>query len=104
MEEHLRQQLKGALLKCANENEDRFIYTGEVVISRVCRTAAEYIKELENNLQDCQERTNQLTDLIRLLIKNRPDTYSGSDIEGNQRKMFAFNSAVQSALKFLETN
>ena len=47
MEERQRNQIKSALLKCANENEGKGTYTGYVVVSSVCRSAEERIEELE---------------------------------------------------------
>lgn len=51
MEERQRHQIKGALLKCAEENEGKETYTGYVVVSSVCRSAVERIEELENALK-----------------------------------------------------
>lgn len=47
MNETERKQIKGALLKCAEENENRPIFTGYVVVSSVCKSAVERIEELE---------------------------------------------------------
>lgn len=47
MNEAERNQIKGALLKCAEENENRPTFTGCVVVSSVCRSAVERIEELE---------------------------------------------------------
>lgn len=66
MSETERNQIKGALLKCAEENENRPTFTGYVVVSRVCRSAVERIEELEEMLEkikkgklkwvDCQKK------------------------------------------------
>lgn len=55
MEESQRHQIKGALLKCAKENEGKETYTGYVVISSVCKAAVERIEELENALKKIAE-------------------------------------------------
>lgn len=47
MNEAERNQIKWALLKCAEENENRPTLTGYVVVSSVCRSAVERINELE---------------------------------------------------------
>lgn len=39
MTETERNQIKGALLKCAKENENRFTLTGHIVISSLCKSA-----------------------------------------------------------------
>ena len=55
MEERQRHQIKGALIKCADENEGKGTYTGYVVVSSVCRGAVERIEELENALKKIAE-------------------------------------------------
>lgn len=40
--------------------------------------------------------------LIKLLIENCPDTYSGTDIERQQQKMFLFQGAVYKAEEFIK--
>jgi hypothetical protein len=44
-------QIKGALRKCAKENEGKTTYTGYVVISSVCNAAADRIEELEEQIE-----------------------------------------------------
>ena len=55
MSETERNQIKGALLKCAEENENRPTFTGCVVVSSVCRSAVERIEELEEMLEKVQK-------------------------------------------------
>ncbi len=47
MTETERNQIKGALLKCAEENENKFTLTGHIVVSSLCKSAVERIEELE---------------------------------------------------------
>ena len=47
MTETERNQIKGALLKCAEENENRPTFTGNIVVSSLCKSAVERIEELE---------------------------------------------------------
>lgn len=47
MTETERNQIKGALLKCAKENENRPTFTGNIVVSSICKSAVERIQELE---------------------------------------------------------
>ena len=47
MTETERNQIKGALLKCAEENENKFTSTGHIVVSSLCKSAVERIEELE---------------------------------------------------------
>ena len=55
MEERQRRQIKGALLKCADENEGKGTYTGYIIVSSVCRSAVERIEELENAIKKIAE-------------------------------------------------
>ena len=47
MTETERNQIKGALLKCAEENENKSTLTGHIVVSSLCKSAVERIEELE---------------------------------------------------------
>ena len=53
---------------------------------------------------DCIKITGKLLKLeniVRTLIDNAPNTYSGTDIEKQQRKMFAFQKAINEAEELL---
>lgn len=41
-------------------------------------------------------------EIIKELVKNSPDTYSGTNIELQQKKMFAFQNAVNKVEAFLK--
>ena len=41
-------------------------------------------------------------DIIVRLIANHPDTYSGTDIEFNQKRMFKFSKAVSDAQDYFK--
>ena len=51
MDDLQRRQIKGALLRCAKENEHKVTPTFNVVVSSVCKSAVERITELENALK-----------------------------------------------------
>ena len=55
MDDSARRQLKGALLKCAKENEHKVTPTFNVVVSSVCRSAVERITELEDLLEKVKQ-------------------------------------------------
>ena len=44
----------------------------------------------------------QSESIIKRLLINRPDIYSGTDVMTNQTKMFAFASAVNDAIEYLK--
>lgn len=53
----------------------------------------------------CEENDDKIKvakDIIKKLINNAPDTYSGTDVELNQSKMFAFQNAVNEGMDFLK--
>ena len=50
MTDNESRQLKAALLKCANENENKPTFTGNVVVSSICRAAMKRIEELEEQV------------------------------------------------------
>ena len=55
MTETERNQIKGALLKCAKENENKSTLTGHIVVSSLCKSAVERIEELEKELNKANE-------------------------------------------------
>lgn len=50
MTELEKRTIKSALLQCAKENEKKTTATFNIVISSVCKSAAERIEELEKQL------------------------------------------------------
>ncbi len=58
MTESERAQIKGALLKCAKENENKTTPTCNVVVSSVCKAAVERIEELEKQVESMTETRN----------------------------------------------
>ena len=72
MTETERNQIKGALLKCAKENENKFTLTSHIVVSSLCRSAVERIEELEKENAELQEKISVL-----LSCKNCPENKGG---------------------------
>ena len=60
MTETERNQIKGALLKCAEENENKSTLTGYIVVSSLCKSAVERIEELEKENADLKEQVEQM--------------------------------------------
>lgn len=50
----------------------------------------------ENRLQ-----ISKAKEIMQKLIANAPDTYSGTNIELQQKKMFSFQNAVNKAMQFI---
>ena len=58
MTEGQRNYIKSALLKCAEENENRDYATGHVVVKTVCESAVERIEELEKQVEQMKNCIN----------------------------------------------
>lgn len=65
MTETERNQIKGALLKCAEENENKFTLTGHIVVSSLCKSAIERIEELEKENAELKANNQFLNSLVR---------------------------------------
>lgn len=66
--------------------------------------SAEQVNNIINNnaKEWLYEENEKLKDIIRQLIANAPNTYSGTNIELQQKKMFSFQNAVNKAKQFLK--
>ena len=60
MTETERNQIKGALLKCAEENENKFTLTGHIVVSSLCKSAVERIEEHEKENAELKEQIEKM--------------------------------------------
>lgn len=65
------------------------------------------MKELNTTFKDGAEfgynkGKSEAKEIIKQLIDNAPNTYSGTDIELQQKKMFSFQNAVNKAEQFLK--
>jgi len=65
--------------------------------------------ELQDKFEEEQRKNNVLSDnlakakeIMQKLITNAPNTYSGTNIELRQKKMFSFQDAVNKAEQFLK--
>ena len=68
-----------------------------------------YLVDLESGVWNCQNAFKELQkriirseSIIKRLLINRPDTYSGTDVTINQKKMFAFISAANDADEYFK--
>lgn len=76
MEERKVRQIKGALLKCAEENRNKPTPTFNICVSALCTDAEQYIRELEaqleqeKNLSQCRlDHNEQLREIIEKIKK-----------------------------------
>ena len=56
MTELQKRTIKSALLQCAKENENKTTPTFNIVISSVCKSAAERIEELEKQVESMTDK------------------------------------------------
>jgi hypothetical protein len=54
------EELKQALLKCANENEDKTYLTGQVIISSICKDAKNTIGKLEKENEQLKAQIEKM--------------------------------------------
>ena len=84
MTETERCQIKGALLKCAKENENRPTFTGNIVVSSICKSAVERITELEKENAELKQYAKALeeTDNTNILhcMKVNDKLYKAKEI------------------------
>ena len=67
MKEEERYQIKGALLKCAEENENKSTFTGNIVVSSICKSAVERIEELEKEYAKLEKENAELKQYAKAL-------------------------------------
>lgn len=60
-----------------------------------------YINGAEESTKELREKLTDAKEIIRQLIANAPNTYSGTNIELRQKKMFSFQDAVNKAGQFV---
>ena len=85
------------------ELQDHIIATCMVVVTEATKELEEENERLLNEFADGYQGSLTIAkEIIRELIDNRPDTYSGTDVELQQKKMFAFQRAVMQAETFLK--
>ncbi len=53
-------ELKLALLKCANENENKTYLTGQVIISSICKDANDTLERLEKENEQLKAQIYKL--------------------------------------------
>ena len=60
-------------------------------------------EQYEKDLIDFNENLTEAKEIMQKLVANAPDTYSGTNIELQQKKMFSFQDAVNKAEYFLNS-
>ena len=61
-----------------------------------------YIEGAEESAKELREKLTDAKEIIRKLIADAPNTYSGKNAELRMKKMFSFSDAVNKAEQFLK--
>lgn len=102
-ERKLNAEIKARFVKCntcTQEMKDKcLMFTENLCEGERCEELVDIMSLIEKRESD--DKLKLAKDIIKRLLGNAPDTYSGSDIELQQSKMFAFHNAVNEAEDFL---
>lgn len=85
------------------------IEKGGSYILKLLEPREKQIEELKKGLSVCnasnsfnKEQLTKAKEIMQKLIANAPDTYSGTNVELQQKKMFSFQDAINKAEQFLK--
>ena len=103
-ERNLNEEIKVRFVKCntcTQEMKDKcLMFTENLCEGERCEELVDIMSLVEKRESD--DRLKLAKDIIKKLVSNAPDTYSGTNIELQQSKMFAFQNAVNEAEDFLK--
>jgi len=103
-ERKLNEEIKARFVKCntcTQEMKDKcLMFTENLCEGERCEELVDLMSLVEK--KDSDDKIKLAKDIIKKLISNAPDTYSGTDIELQQSKMFAFHNAINEAEDFLK--
>lgn len=85
--------------ECAKENAE--LKKQQFSLKNERNTFLAQNEQYEKDLIDFNENLTEAKEIMQKLIANAPDTYSGTNIELQQKKMFSFQDAVNKAEQFL---
>ena len=102
-ERKINEEIKARFVKCntcTQEMKDKcLMFTENLCEGERCEELVDIMSLVEK--KDSDDKIKLAKDIIKKLVSNAPDTYSGTDIELQQSKMFAFQNAVNEAEDFL---
>lgn len=103
-ERSLNAEIKARFVKCntcTDEMKNKCLMFNENLCEgERCEELVDLMSLVEK--RDNDDKIKVAKDIIKRLINNTPDTYSGTDVELNQSKMFAFQNAVNEGMDFLK--
>lgn len=103
-ERKLNEEIKARFVKCNTCTQEMkakcLMFTENLCEGERCEELVDIMSLIEK--RDSDDKLKLAKDIIKRLMGNAPDTYSGSDIELQQSKMFAFHNALNEAEDFLK--
>lgn len=68
----------------------------------MCTVISSREQAYNDDIRRLRKENVKLKFIIKRLLVNRPNTYSGTDVMTNQAKIFAFDRAVKDAIEYLK--
>lgn len=103
-ERNLNEEIKVRFVRCntcTDEMKNKCpMFSENLCEGERCEELVDLMSLVEKRTEDNKIKTAK--EIIKKLITNAPDTYSGTNVELQQSKMFAFQNAVNEAEDFLK--
>lgn len=103
-ERNLNAEIKARFVKCNTCTDEMkskcLMFNENLCEGERCEELVDLMSLVEK--RDNDDKIKLAKDIIKRLINNAPDTYSSTDVELNQSKMFAFQNAVNEGTDFLK--
>lgn len=103
-ERNLNAEIKARFVKCNTCTDEMkskcLMFNENLCEGERCEELVDLMSLVEK--RDNDDKIKLAKDIIKRLIHNAPDTYSGTDIMLQQSKMFAFQAASVDAYDFLK--
>jgi hypothetical protein len=103
-ERKINEEIKARFVKCNTCTDEMkskcLMFTENLCEGERCEELVDLMSLVEK--KDSDDKMKLAKDIIKKLVSNAPNTYSGTDIGLQQRKMFAFHNAVNEAEDFLK--
>ena len=103
-ERNLNAEIKARFVKCNTCTDEMkskcLMFNENLCEGERCEELVDLMSLVEK--RDSDDKIKVAKDIIKRLIQNAPDTYSGTDVMLQQSKMFAFQAASVDAYDFLK--
>lgn len=103
-ERNLNAEIKARFVKCNTCTDEMkskcLMFNENLCEGERCEELVDLMSLVEK--RDSDDKIKLAKDIIKRLINNAPDTYSGTDVDLQQSKLFAFQNAVNEGMDFLQ--